>query len=611
MNVSLSGLWTNSYNFIRGKISEGLTQKEKTVAIAVIAYFALAAVAVLFWRCFCQDHSKTESRDSKEGFKATDLNEKKAQEVLFSPVLEGDGILSSEKIKREPQSVEKIGIENADLLRSLVDRYPNETLYTLAGTWRTLYLDQEGRLQGINGPDGDKIWLNGKGKEEASFYKIEMRMKKLNWDPKKQPAFTLSASVLWEHPGVLSGNRKDFPEKIVKIVETTVHELNQMAYGAHRIADKKKLLDSPLGFAWLDILKNVNEYSSTALETQQDSLPDDAVEPLDDKSEKKGIDQTDAADPAAVPSGKVNRTIQERLEKNRNYAQKQQQDEKAKGFAIVPGEIPAALTRRNSALLGKSVNLIGGTNVGIASCQGSRPSMEDADFVAQGLIHTKPDAYPFKLFGVFDGHGGARASSFVKENLSDYLMKELESRCKDGLTEEGIFHSLKVCCKKLHADYQELDGTTATIALIINDRLWVANVGDSRTILVNQDGTAIQASEDAKPAIKRYQTKIEKLGGHVVFNRVNGFLAVARAIGDKNVLGILPDPKITDYPLNFKYLVLACDGLYDVATTNEVGAAIKEMHDKGESPENMAKRLVQTAIQRGSSDNVSVIVIKR
>ena len=602
MNVSLSGLWTNSYNFIRGKISEGLTQKEKTVAIAVIAYFALAAVAVLFWRCFCQDYSKTESGDSKESFKATDLNEKKAQEVLFSPVLEGDDILSSEKIKKkeDPQSVEKIGIENADLLRSLVDRYLNETLSTIVGTWRTLYLDQEGRLQGINGPDGDKIWLNGKGKEEASFYEIEMGMKKLNWDPKKRPAFTCVPS-----------KRKDLPEKIVKIVETTVHELNQMAYGAHRIAEKKKLLDSPLGFAWLDILKNEKEYSSTALDAP-DSLPDEAVEPLDDKGGNIAVDKPKAAaDPAAVASGKVNRTIQERLEKNRNYAQKQQQDEKAKGFAIVPGEIPAALTRRNSPLLGKSVNLIGGTNVGIASCQGSRPSMEDADLVTDGSINTKPDAYPFKLFGVFDGHGGAWASSFVKENLSDYLIKELESRCKDGLTEEGIFHSLKECCKKLHADYQGFDGTTATIALIINDRLWVANVGDSRTILVNQDGTAIQASEDAKPAIKRYQAKIENLGGHVVLNRVNGFLAVARAIGDKNVLGVVPDPKITDYPLNFKYLVLACDGLYDVATTDEVGAAIKEMHDKGESPENMAKRLVQTAIQRGSSDNVSVIVIKR
>lgn len=82
-------------------------------------------------------------------------------------------------------------------------------------------------------------------------------------------------------------------------------------------------------------------------------------------------------------------------------------------------------------------------------------------------------------------------------------------------------------------------------------------------------------------------------------------------VNQENVCIVSPNPKITSYPLDFEYLVLACDGLYDVATTDEVGQAVKTMHDKGETAELMAKRLVYSALQRGSRDNVSVIVVKR
>ena len=128
----------------------------------------------------------------------------------------------------------------------------------------------------------------------------------------------------------------------------------------------------------------------------------------------------------------------------------------------------------------------------------------------------------------------------------------LESNNQDGLTEEGIFKALHECFRKLDENYTGPDGTTATVALLLDGKVWVANVGDSRTILV-KDGKAIQASEDAKPTMARYKKKIEKLGGEVIFNRVNGYLAVARAIGDKSVIGttgqccVSPSPIITTY----------------------------------------------------------------
>ena len=55
MNISLNGLWTNTNNFIRTKIAEGLTPLEKKVALIAAAFFALAAVGYLFFQ-FCRKY---------------------------------------------------------------------------------------------------------------------------------------------------------------------------------------------------------------------------------------------------------------------------------------------------------------------------------------------------------------------------------------------------------------------------------------------------------------------------------------------------------------------------------------------------------------------------
>ena len=316
----------------------------------------------------------------------------------------------------------------------------------------------------------------------------------------------------------------------------------------------------------------------------------------------------------------VNEKIQERLRSNVADAQEQQKTEEEKGFEIAIGDIPEALTHLESPLSSAPTNFEG-FSVGSAGCQGIRETMEDAELVTEGIHATPSGQFPFKLFGIFDGHSkdghdGIKAAQFVGSNFSSYLCSKLTLTCKENLSDEGIFKALKECCKQLDADYKGKGGCTGTIALVINNSLWVANVGDSRTIFVKEDGAIVQASHDAKPSDEAYQARIHQLGGQVINGRVNNDLAVARSFGDHDIIGkdgiccVAPNPKITKFDADFKYLILACDGLYDVATTNEVGAAVKEMHAEDKDPEEMAKRLIHSAVRMGTQDNVSVIVVR-
>jgi len=319
----------------------------------------------------------------------------------------------------------------------------------------------------------------------------------------------------------------------------------------------------------------------------------------------------------ANQSQRAKKSCAARLADNRKDAEAQQAFELSKGFSLQPnGPLMTDIIGINSQ---QERDALGGKRVGLASCQGQRPTMEDQDLAIYSLFSIKDEKYFFDLFGVFDGHGGTAASAYVRDNILVYLTKALEDNNKEVLTEEGIFNALKECFKRLDADYKGSDGTTATVALILEGHIWVANVGDSRTILVTED-KIVQASEDAKPSMKRYAKKIEKLGGFVLADRVNSTLATARAIGDKDILGkkgeccVSPHPKITCYPIkDFMkgYLVLASDGLYDVATTNEVGQAIQEMGRANESTRTMSQRLVSNAIIFAhATDNVSVLVVK-
>ncbi|XP_070162825.1 protein phosphatase 1L isoform X1 [Polyergus mexicanus] len=196
------------------------------------------------------------------------------------------------------------------------------------------------------------------------------------------------------------------------------------------------------------------------------------------------------------------------------------------------------------------------------------------------------------------------------------LMKYLEgNKINYGrlLTDEVLaVDRLLVETAKKHMD---VAGTTALIALLEDNKLTIANVGDSRGVMCDGKGNAIPLSFDHKPQQERERKRINKAGGLVTFNgvwRVAGILATSRALGDyplKDKKLVIADPDILTFDLNDHnpmFIVLASDGLWDTFSNEEAVAFIKERINE---PHFGAKSITLQSFYRGSADNITVVVI--
>lgn len=241
--------------------------------------------------------------------------------------------------------------------------------------------------------------------------------------------------------------------------------------------------------------------------------------------------------------------------------------------------------------------------VAIGFMQGDRKSMEDSHLATTIQVKGQEIA----VFGIFDGHGGSQTAKLVSQKLAVYLQKELSSF--QELDDVAVWNALKNAFVKLN-DYvtkQTTDGATATVALVFNNTVYTANTGDSRTIL-SQNDLSVQLSEDSSPTMDRYRKGIEKRNGFVTWGRVNGYLAVARAFGDKGVAGITVRPKITKHeftPGDNNFLVLGCDGVFDVLSTHGV-----IRYGQNKTCKDLAGAIPGIALHAGSGDNISTMVVK-
>eukprot|EP01129_Flabellula_baltica_P012337 TRINITY_DN5556_c0_g1_i1.p1 TRINITY_DN5556_c0_g1~~TRINITY_DN5556_c0_g1_i1.p1 ORF type:complete len:298 (+),score=65.52 TRINITY_DN5556_c0_g1_i1:247-1140(+) len=162
------------------------------------------------------------------------------------------------------------------------------------------------------------------------------------------------------------------------------------------------------------------------------------------------------------------------------------------------------------------------------------------------------------------------------------------------------------------------DGSTAISALYWDRCLYVANTGDSRGIM-KTPSELIVLSHDQKPDDEEEVDRITRNGGVVTGGRIQGILGVARAFGDidykdkdtfeEKFVTCLPEIRSFAIIDGFEFIVLACDGLWDVMSNEEVCQFVENCVNQSMPASAIAEDLTNEAYERESADNITVIVI--
>jgi serine/threonine protein phosphatase PrpC len=228
------------------------------------------------------------------------------------------------------------------------------------------------------------------------------------------------------------------------------------------------------------------------------------------------------------------------------------------------------------------------------------------------------------MYGVFDGHAGKGSAQTAQKCLLPMIKANLQDEQRPPI--QAVARAFLQCDEAMPPDGS---GCTACVAVVerLTGRLWVANAGDSRCVLA-RDGKAVPLSLDHKPGYAFEQYRLDTQGGsyklypgnvwRVVYWKPDCHMAlsVCRALGDNHYNDhgdiISAKPQVAQEQLTpaDRFLVIACDGLWDVLTNQEVVDFVAVRLAQGLTYPKIAAELAQHAIAvKRSEDNVTVLVI--
>lgn len=260
--------------------------------------------------------------------------------------------------------------------------------------------------------------------------------------------------------------------------------------------------------------------------------------------------------------------------------------------------------------------------VGSSCMQGWRIHMEDS----HTHILSLPDDPGTAFFAVYDGHGGANIAQHAGKHLHKYVTRRPEYGSDMRKALQRGFLDIDEAMLNDDSLKEQMAGSTAVTVLIKNDRLYCANAGDSRAIAC-VGGKLDVLSFDHKPNNTNELERIKKAGGYVEYNRVNGYLALSRALGDfslKRNTNVLPEEQVvTAWPdieerqvsEDWEFMVIACDGIWDVLPSQSVLEFVQAEIAQGIYPQNICENLMTRCLapdcQMGGigGDNMTVIIV--
>lgn len=258
---------------------------------------------------------------------------------------------------------------------------------------------------------------------------------------------------------------------------------------------------------------------------------------------------------------------------------------------------------------------------GVASDQGIRRTMEDE--------HVALVENDVAFFGVYDGHGGRQCAEYVRDHLHHTILQHPDVRVAPSRAITDAFAHIERNFLSLNDDAHSSAGCVCAAALIQGDLLTVGNVGDCEVVLARAGAPMLLTVKHNPSCNAAEATRVTQAGG-CIFNRRVGHpylnprlcsLAVSRAVGDAGFKlptytlgkpsGIIADADTCEVQLtsNDTFLLIACDGLWDMMTYAEAVQLCEQYMESGFDANTIADKLVCEALHRGTRDNITVIFV--
>jgi serine/threonine protein phosphatase PrpC len=233
------------------------------------------------------------------------------------------------------------------------------------------------------------------------------------------------------------------------------------------------------------------------------------------------------------------------------------------------------------------------------------------------------------ICAVFDGHCGKDVADIACRLFPEIVFTH-QLFGNDNV--RTLVEALIETDKAIHTQLRGSDGGSTHISsLVFNNMLFVIGLGDARAVLCD-NGSAICMSRDHKPSDPDERRRVLAAGGTVQWERVGGCLAVSRALGDWEFKFSGPTyPDNTHFPVSnigevtqinitdtTEFLILACDGLWDVVSNEEAVRFVSEALRKAPKAadatgrvrtlNNISLALANYALEKRSMDNVTVVI---
>jgi protein phosphatase len=214
------------------------------------------------------------------------------------------------------------------------------------------------------------------------------------------------------------------------------------------------------------------------------------------------------------------------------------------------------------------------------------------------------NAYGTVLLIVCDGMGGQNKGDYASALAVSYIVDEFK-KVNRFISSLHVYYWLNQTCRNANNQiysesirnptYQGM-GTTLSIAIVRKNKLFIAQVGDSR-VYTYKDRKLTQLTEDQTYVGYLYRTgqiSKEEMATHPKRHML------------MNALGVYPtlniDIKIRKY--ENEPLLLCSDGLYNNASETTIASVLANK----DSPEEKVNELISIANNNGGSDNIAVVI---